>query len=89
MRRFAYAPKRAVNLSLNSAVLDMAKQQQLNISQTVDRLLTAEVQRIYWERWREENAGAIAHYNERIEREGLFSDRYRSFMRPDTDTSAA
>jgi antitoxin CcdA len=36
-----------------------------------------------WKLWNSDNAEAIAHYNARIEREGLFSDRYRTFMRPD------
>ena len=89
MRRFHNAPKRAVNLSLNSQVLDMAKEMGLNISQTVDALLTEEVLRQYWQRWQKDNAEAIAHYNARIEREGLFSDRYRSFMRPAADKDAA
>jgi len=89
MRRFNHAPKRAVNLSLNSQVLDLAKEMGLNISQTVDQLLAAEVQRQYWERWQTDNAEAIAHYNARIEREGLFSDRIRTFMRPDKKTRAA
>jgi antitoxin CcdA len=82
MRRFRESPKRPVNLTLNAAVLDTAKQLGLNISQTVDALLTAEVTRLYWERWREDNREAIADYNARIEREGLFSDRWRTFMRP-------
>ena len=89
MRRFNNAPKRAVNLSLNSQVLDLAKEMGLNISQTVDQLLAAEVQRRYWERWQHDNAEAIAHYNARIEREGLFSDRIRTFMRTDKKTRAA
>jgi antitoxin CcdA len=33
-----------------------------------------------WKRWAADNAEAIAHYNARIEREGLFSDRHRTFM---------
>ena len=89
MRRFNHAPKRAVNLSLNSQVLDLAREMGLNISQTVDQLLAAEVQRQYWERWQTDNAEAIAHYNARIEREGLFSDRIRTFMRADKKTRAA
>ena len=89
MRRFHNAPKRAVNLSLNSQVLDLAKEMGLNISQTVDQLLTAEVQRLYWARWQTDNAKAIAEYNARIETEGLFSDRVRSFMRPDKKVRAA
>jgi antitoxin CcdA len=89
MRRFHNAPKRAVNLSLNSQVLDLAKEMGLNISQTVDQLLSAEVQRQYWERWQTDNAKAIAEYNARIEREGLFSDRVRTFMRSDKKVRAA
>lgn len=82
MRSIRNAPKRPVNLSLNAKVLDMAKEMGLNISQTVDALLTEEVLRRYWERWNADNAEAIAAYNARIECEGLFSDRYRTFMRP-------
>ena len=89
MRSVHNAPKRPINLSLNSKILDMAKEMGLNISQTVDALLTEEVMRQYWQRWQVDNAEAIAHYNARIEREGLFSDRYRSFMRPAADKDAA
>lgn len=89
MRSIQQAPKRPINLSLNAKVLDMAKEMGLNISQTVDALLTEEVLKQYWARWQENNAQAIADYNARIEREGLFSDRYRSFMRPATDRDVA
>ncbi len=86
MRRVRNAPKRPINLSLNSVVLDMAREMDINISQTVDQLLTEEVLRQYWTRWRDENKEAIEQYNARVAREGLFSDRYRTFMRPKTDT---
>jgi antitoxin CcdA len=89
MRSIRNAPKRAINLSLNSKVLDMARDMGMNISQTVDALLTEAVLKQYWERWNEDNAEAIAAYNERIEREGLFSDRVRTFMRPQPDQDAA
>jgi len=89
MRSIRNAPKRAINLTLNSKVLDMAKEMGLNISQTVDALLTDEVMRQYWQRWQSDNAQAIADYNARIEREGCFSDRYRSFMRRPADSDAA
>ena len=89
MRSIRQAPKRPINLSLNSRVLDMAKEMGINISQTVDALLTDEVMRRYWQRWQSDNAQAIIDYNARIEREGLFSDRYRTFMRPDADRDAA
>jgi antitoxin CcdA len=89
MRSIRNAPKRAINLTLNAKVLDMARDMDLNISQTVDALLTEEVLRQYWQRWNKDNAEAIAHYNARIEREGLFSDRWRTFMRPTADRDVA
>jgi antitoxin CcdA len=89
MRSIREAPKRAINLSLNSKVLDLAKEMGLNISQTVDQLLEAEVMRRYWSRWQHDNAEAIAAYNARVEREGLFSDRHRTFMRGEPKKSRA
>ena len=45
MLRFDNAPKKSTNLSLNSKVLEAARDMGMNISQTVDELLAAEVQR--------------------------------------------
>ena len=77
----AKPPKRAVNLSLNAQVLDKARALGMNLSATVDVLLAEEVRKQYWARWNTENKEAIAHYNARIEREGLPLARYRSFMK--------
>jgi antitoxin CcdA len=71
MFRFENALKEATNLSLNSSVLEAAREMGMNISQTVDELLAAEVKRRYWQKWNEENKQAIDHYNERIATEGL------------------
>ena len=76
------APKRATNLSLNTKVLNTARELGMNVSQTVDELLAAEVKRRYWARWNEENREAIEAYNARVEREGLPLARYRSFAPP-------
>jgi len=89
MRSVRLAPKRPVNLSLNSKVLEMAKEMKMNISQTVDELLTEAVLKRYWAEWNVNNKEAIDHYNARIAKEGLFSDRYRTFMRPESDEKAA
>lgn len=83
MRRFDDAPKRPTNLSLNAAVLDLARELGMNVSATVDALLAQEVRRRYWERWNDENREAIEHYNARIAREGLPLARYRSFLKGD------
>lgn len=89
MRSIRNAPKRAINLSLNSKVLDMAREMGLNISQTVDELLTEEVLRRYWARWNEDNKEAIAAYNQRIEREGTFAQRIRAHLAETSDADAA
>lgn len=79
MLQFDKAPKKATNLSLNAKVLDAAKALGMNISKTVDILLADEVRRLYWQKWNEENAQAIDHYNERIQRDGLPLAQYRTF----------
>jgi len=80
-QRSADTAKRATNLSLNAKVLDAARELGINVSQTVDELLAAEVKRRYWMRWNEENREAIEAYNTRVEREGLPLARHRSFAR--------
>jgi len=57
----------------------MARELGMNVSQTVDGLLAAEVKRQYWERWNDENKEAVAAYNARIAKEGLPLAKYRSF----------
>jgi antitoxin CcdA len=79
MLQFDKAPKKATNLSLNSKVLEAARELGMNISQTVDSLLAEEVKRRYWQKWNEENAQAIDHYNARIKSEGLPLAKYRTF----------
>ena len=81
MLKFDNAPKKATNLSLNSKVLEAAREMGMNVSQTVDELLAAEVKRRYWERWNEDNKEAIDAYNARIAKEGLPLAKYRSFAR--------
>jgi antitoxin CcdA len=81
MLRFDNAPKKATNLSLNSKVLEVARELGMNLSQTVDALLAKEVERLYWEQWGERNKEAIEHYNERIRRDGIWGAKYRTFAR--------
>jgi antitoxin CcdA len=81
MLSFENAPKRPANLSLNSKVLDLAKELGINLSQTVDALLEEEVRRRLRERWIERNQDAIEQYNARIEKEGTFSRQWRTFAR--------
>ncbi len=80
MRNTPQTHRRAINLSLKVQTIDKAKSLGLNLSATVEALLAEEVERLYWERWNEDNRAAIDNYNARIEREGLPLARWRSFM---------
>lgn len=71
--------KRAVNLTLSSEAIDLAKKLGINMSQTVDAWFSQEMKRQYWERWREENREAFAAYNARFEQEGLPLAKYRTW----------
>ena len=79
MLNFDHALKKATNLTLNSKVLEAAREMGMNISQTVDALLADEVKRRYWEQWNERNKDAVAAYNARIAKHGLPLAKYRSF----------
>ena len=73
--------KRAVNMSIDGATLDLAKKIGMNLSKTVDAFLKDEVKRRYWEQWNERNKDAIAEYNARIAKEGLPLAKYRTFAK--------
>ena len=76
---FENAPKKATNLTLNAKALEVARDLGMNVSQVVDAFLQEEVRRRYREKWLAENREAIAEYNERVKREGVFSDGVRGF----------
>jgi len=73
------APKKATNLSINSDLLRQAKELHINLSQTVEDYLADLVREAKQKQWLAENAGFIAAYNRRIEKEGVFSDGLRRF----------
>jgi len=79
MFRYDDAPKKAIKLSLNSKVVEMARELGMNISQTVDGLLAEEVKQCNWEKWAKDNKAAMEVYNARIAREGLPLAKYRTF----------
>lgn len=73
------APKKAANLSLNSALLAEAKRLNINLSATMEKALEKEVTQRLKAEWLEQNADAISACNELTETHGLFSDSYRVF----------
>lgn len=73
------APKKSTNLSINSDLLRLAKESRINLSQALEQRLTELLREEQGRRWREENSEAIAGYNARIEKTGVFSDGLRRF----------
>jgi len=71
--------KKPTNLTLSADVLADAKALGLNISRACDDHLRALVKAEKERRWKEENAAAIDAYNARVEKNGVFSDGWRSF----------
>jgi antitoxin CcdA len=73
------AIKKATNVTINSDLLQKAKSYKINISKNFEAYLSEVVKRREEEQWLEENREAIDSQNERIEKEGCFSDGIRRF----------
>lgn len=73
------APKKAANLSINSDLLQQAKELRINLSHTFEESLADIVARRKEELWLEENREGIEDYNRSIERRGVFSHGLRRF----------
>ena len=73
------APKKATNLSINSDLLRQTKELNINLSQTVEDYLSELVREAKRKQWLAENEEAIAAYNARIEKDGVFSEGLRRF----------
>lgn len=73
------APKRPVNLSLNSDLLKLGKDLGLNFSSVAEEALVQAVKARLADQWLRENADAIRSYNSRVEERGVFSDSVRIF----------
>lgn len=75
--------KKAANLTVRADLLEEARARKINLSHTLEVALAAELKRQREAEWLEQNKEAIEAYNRHIERDGLFSDRFRNFMRED------
>ncbi len=66
--------KRAVNVFVDTELIDEARRMRINLSETLERRLRALVRVEQEKRWLEENRTAIDAYNARVEEHGLLSD---------------
>jgi antitoxin CcdA len=73
------AKKKATNISINSELLEKAKKYKINISANVEKTLEELIKQHEIQNWEKENKEAIESYNERIAKNGVFSDVFRSF----------
>lgn len=73
------APKKPTNLSINSDLLQKAKDHHINLSKALEQRLVEMLLEEKRREWREENREAIEAYNRRIETDGVFSDGLRKF----------
>lgn len=73
------APKKPVNLTLNTDLLKISKDLGLNLSALAEEAIAQAVRTRLAESWLLENAEAIEAYNSRIATHGVFSDGLRSF----------
>ena len=71
--------KKAVNLSVDAALLREARDQHINLSATLERALEDAVRAHRRERWLSDNKPAIDAYNAQVDEHGTFADTLRSF----------
>jgi len=79
MRQFydLNAPKKPVNLSINSDLLARVKALKLNLSATLEHALVEQARTAMRDQWLQENASAINQANSLVSKDGLFADSYR------------
>ena len=73
------APKKPTNVSINSDLLQKAKDLKINLSATLELALAEQLRNQQRVEWLRENANAIQTYNQFVEKNGTFSDSVRKF----------
>lgn len=75
----ATVEKKAVNLRISKDLIDQARDQQINLSQALETSLIDILRDRQKAAWLAENREAVDDYNERVGRQGVFSDGVRRF----------
>ena len=71
--------KKKMSLSISEPLAQAARQLDINLSRAAETGILQEIKRRRDNAWLEKNRPAIAVYNERVEREGLFGEEHRNF----------
>jgi antitoxin CcdA len=73
------ATRQPARLSVNSDLLNKARELGLDLDALLERALALELHRRTREAWLEENREAVEAYNDLVARDGVFSTGLRSF----------
>jgi antitoxin CcdA len=73
------ARKKSANLSINSDLLRQARESHINLSRALEQKLLEILLEEKRRKWKKDNREAIEAYNQRIKRDGAFSDGLRGF----------
>ena len=73
------ALKKATSLTINSDLLQKAKEYKINLSKALEERLEELVREYEREKWLKESKSAIDEYNKKVEQSGVFSDTLRRF----------
>ncbi|MFA6628496.1 MAG: type II toxin-antitoxin system CcdA family antitoxin [Sulfuricurvum sp.] len=73
------APKKSANLSINSDLLQQAKELKINLSKSLEEALAEKIIEQKERMWLSENQSAIDDYNQRVQKLGVFSNGLRRF----------
>jgi len=68
------APKKPVNLSIDSELLQQARELKVNLSRALEERLAQILREERARRWQEDNGEAIEAYNRFVDKHGLFDD---------------
>jgi len=68
------APKKPVNLSIDSELLQQARELKVNLSRALEERLAQILREERARRWQEDNREAIEAYNRFVDKHGLFDD---------------
>lgn len=73
------APRKTTHLSINGDLLRQAREEKINLSQTLEKHLAESMLEIKQKRWRENSREAMEEYAAFIEKHGCFGDTLRCF----------
>jgi antitoxin CcdA len=79
LTRLSEGHKKKMSLSISEPLAEAARQLDINLSRAAESGILQEIKRRRDTAWLEKNRPAMAAYNERIEREGLFGEEHRGF----------